>query len=276
LTTTLPHNANRLIDTSERAAVDEWDELLGLQVDLFAAVEFNCLSRMEAWAHAQSVLEVGCGNGRYLAQLRSRFPKKDYVGIDLSPGLIAIANQRHRRSGLRFEQGDFLGTRPLPRCDLMILRFVVQHLDSFDAIIKRAAEGLEPKGSVIIIECDVARSAVSPPMPLFSGLLAAFEAHQSAEGRLRARLDQLATVIESLNAWRIASDAWISVSARGPFLGTKTEAVFEKWIDLCERAGGFAYPFDETREEVARWGHDGAASSMIALRMVELAYDRGA
>jgi trans-aconitate methyltransferase len=47
------------------------------------------------------VLDVGCGLGDYADYLRDRFAKVDYVGIDLSRGMIAHARERRRNLDVR-------------------------------------------------------------------------------------------------------------------------------------------------------------------------------
>ena len=54
---------------------------------------------------------------------------------------------------------------------------------------------------------------------------------------------------------------------------SQTIATFGRWIDLCERAGGFDYPFAEARSEIAAWGQRQAAFSRIVLRVINLTVD---
>lgn len=46
---------------------------------------------------AKHVLDAGCGAGHALDPLRSRYPDMDYIGIDASPALLAVANERHAK-----------------------------------------------------------------------------------------------------------------------------------------------------------------------------------
>lgn len=266
-----PYRASPLLDTTENAAASLWDELLTLQVDLFLAHELLCLEALGGWHRARDVLEAGCGNGHYLSRLHALYPEKTYLGIDLSPALIAAAARR-TASGLSFRQADFLADSPLPASDLLILRFVVQHLRSFEAIFDRAARILRPRGALVIVESDLGRSALHPPAPLFAGLLATHEDHQARHGRLRTRLQDLPATVDRLPDWCIAADHYVTVPRLGPHCGTPTVAMFSRWIDLCERAGGFDYPFERTRAEIAAWAQSPASFSRITLRVIELAF----
>lgn len=53
------------------------------------------------------VADVGCGTGRVTAHLHGLGLSLDVFGIDLSPGMVAVARQEH--PGLRFEEGSMLG-----------------------------------------------------------------------------------------------------------------------------------------------------------------------
>ncbi len=53
----------------------------------------------------QSVLEVGCGRGGGAAFLARHRGPKEYVGLDVSPKLVAYCNRFHRVPGLSFVAG---------------------------------------------------------------------------------------------------------------------------------------------------------------------------
>lgn len=46
-----------------------------------------------------SILDVGCGGGLFTLRLASRFPQAKVVGIDISKGAIAIANENLLKNG---------------------------------------------------------------------------------------------------------------------------------------------------------------------------------
>src|SRR3954451_2995049 len=104
---TAQHRRNDFLDTSTTPASDQWDDLLSLQVELFLPQELDFLRGHPAWRAASTVLDVGCGNGYYLAQLQSFFPEKAYIGIDVSRELIDVAHRRYARDGIRFKHDDF-------------------------------------------------------------------------------------------------------------------------------------------------------------------------
>ena len=267
---TVQQKFNTLLDTSTATAADQWDDLLSLQVQLFLPQELDFLRGHPAWRAAESVLDVGCGNGYYRSQVRSFFPEKSYLGIDVSHELVDVAQRRHSGDGLRFERDDFFtGTQNRP-FDVILLRFVLQHLDDFPAILAAAARRLRPGGSLFIVEPSLAESETWPATPLFTGLLEAFERRQSEFGRLRTKIADIGGLIAGHPHWRLTRQTALSVPRLGPFAGSATLATFGRWIDLCERAGGFDYPFGEARSEIADWGRSTAAFSRIVLRVINL------
>lgn len=121
------------------------DLLLTINREFYAAQaqEFSA-SRAQGWPGfsrvldrvaqgAPRVLDVGCGNGRFVATLRKRFPDAHYVGIDGSDALLAVARERFASANTRFVQADFVGARtaqalPEGPYDLVTLFAVLHHV----------------------------------------------------------------------------------------------------------------------------------------------------
>ncbi len=266
---TAPTRRNAFLDTSTREAAGRWNDLLTLQVDLFLQHEAAHLETFAAWRQARSVVDVGCGNGYYLSRLAARDPGKAYTGIDLSPQLIAQAEQRRGTDRVRFEQRDFL-KNGAPAADLIVLRFVLQHLPDLAAVLARAKQALPQSGAVVVIDPDFAESTCSPPLPLFTGMFAAFEAWRASLGLLRGGGLSLAQRVAALPDWRVTSDAVVHVVQAAPFQGSTMAATFQAWIEMCRRAGGFDYPFDAALAEVDAWSKRAEATSSVALRITLL------
>jgi tRNA (uracil-5-)-methyltransferase TRM9 len=84
---------------------------------------------------SHSILDVGCGNGRFATTLRKRLPPGfRYVAVDASPVLVSRAR---RSSGGSAFVADFVA-RPLPvipraqRFDLIVLFGVLHHVPSWE------------------------------------------------------------------------------------------------------------------------------------------------
>jgi SAM-dependent methyltransferase len=100
---------------------------------------------------ARSLLDVACGTGKHLAELRARFP--DAWGLDLDEGLLAVA--RERLPELAFHHGDMtsfdLGRRfDAVTCLFSAIGYAVTE-DRLRAAIAAMASHLEP-GGVLLVE----------------------------------------------------------------------------------------------------------------------------
>jgi SAM-dependent methyltransferase len=90
------------------------------------------------------VLELGCGTGDLLAALEPRYG----VGIDVSPGVIEAARQRH--PGLIFEIADAHEFRHEEKFDAVILSDLIGSLYDVQAVLERVKEICKPDGRVIM------------------------------------------------------------------------------------------------------------------------------
>ena len=189
-------NHSLFLDTSTKIALAEWNDLLRLQVDFFAPSELDFLAAFGPWKAANRVLDVGCGNGRYTSALRTRFPRKTYIGIDLSEGLIREAQRNDASIG--FQVANFLEYRPYSRHDLIVMRFLVQHLTNFGDVLEAGERLLRPGGGLLVIEPDVHSSKNTPATPLFEELLSKFEKCRDNGGRMRRRIADPQTLVSEV------------------------------------------------------------------------------
>jgi hypothetical protein len=147
---------------------------------------------------------------------------------------------------------------------------VLQHLQDLGAVLEQARAALDPGGSLVVIDPDFAESSCSPPAPLFMGMFAAFEQWRGRLGLLRDGNRRLADRMRQFGDWRVTADDLVRVAHVAPFRNSVPAATFAAWIDLCQRAGGFDYPFDAAREEIAHWSDRDDARSSVALRVTVL------
>jgi SAM-dependent methyltransferase len=265
----LGDRSRRFLATADQRSADDWNRLLENQVDVILADEMTLFQSTPEWLAARSVIDAGCGNGYFLSKIAAHFPEKDYLGIDLSPELVALARKRHPRR--TFIAGDFF-TAGLGRADVVLMRFLVQHLSDFAAVLRRSAELLLPGGSLVIVESDLARSQLLPQPRTFVAMLVEHQRASAATGSVRMRL--LATPGELVRAtgepWRLVATRDTSTARAGPFAGSKLLAVFNGWVDLAERSEMFPFDFDAVRRELAQWGGQEAACVSLATRMFVL------
>jgi len=97
-----------------------------------------------------SLIDVGCGDGRFLQEVDALFPAKRLVGIDDSDQAIALA--RRMNPALSYEHLDMLRTPPEEQFDVATLLEVIEHVppDSLEKFIASVAQVLRPGGRLII------------------------------------------------------------------------------------------------------------------------------
>src|SRR5215468_10233302 len=258
----------RFLSTAAPRSAADWDSLLAYQVDLAFPQELKFLVSLNAWRDAAWVLDAGCGNGYYLSRLREFFPEKRYFGVDISPELVTIAARRH--PDIAVTMTDFTKYAPDRRFDLIIMRFLVQHLKDFGAVLDAADRLLTPTGRLLIIESDLAASGHHPDLPAFTEMLHTFARVSGEQGAIKPRLltNAEALVRETDPLWSIEQQESIASPHIGPFGGSKLLAIYQLWIDLCERSNMFRFDFERVRDELERWSHDPATFSNVALRMI--------
>jgi trans-aconitate methyltransferase len=259
----------RFLDTSSIEALAAWNDLLRLQVEVFAADELAFLARFAPWQNAMDILDVGCGNGLYLSALRSRFRGKSYTGIDVSAGLIAEA--RANDASIEFAVADFFDFVPDRKFDLIMMRFLIQHLTNFTAVLDRCSGLVGPQGGVLIIEPDLGNSRNDPPTPLFEDLLLKFERSRNDNGRMRIRITDPDQLLSGSQDWEVIANQAVEIQPSAPSAQRAAGVLFLRWVDTFERSGLLEYPFRETREELKRWADAAGASTTITLRAVYLA-----
>jgi SAM-dependent methyltransferase len=100
---------------------------------------------------ARSLLDVACGTGKHLAELRARFP--DAEGLDLDEGLLAVA--RERLPAVTFHHGDMTSFELRRRFDVITCLFSAIGYagteERLHAAIGAMARHLEP-GGVLLVE----------------------------------------------------------------------------------------------------------------------------
>jgi 2-polyprenyl-3-methyl-5-hydroxy-6-metoxy-1,4-benzoquinol methylase len=102
------------------------------------------------------VVEVGCGSGVLLVELRTR----GYECIGVEPDEQTAEWGRESR-GLDVRPG-FFPDVDLPKCDLFLAFDVIEHALDPEAFMKEVAQLLNP-GSVAIIQTPIDRYGYQPP-----------------------------------------------------------------------------------------------------------------
>jgi demethylmenaquinone methyltransferase/2-methoxy-6-polyprenyl-1,4-benzoquinol methylase len=111
-----------------------------------------------------AALDVATGTGKVAADLHRRVaPFGRVLGVDLSPGMIAVAQERYRgRDGLGFVVGDALA---LPAEDAVFdaatIAFGMRNLPDYVAGFTEMARAVRPGGRVLCLEIARPRSRLA-------------------------------------------------------------------------------------------------------------------
>jgi SAM-dependent methyltransferase len=138
------------VSTANRDSYDRWADLYDGYANSTVAIDDLYFPPVYAHLSGLRVLDIGCGTGRHtlrLAQAGNRV-----TGIDLSPGMLAVA--REKLSGLDAEliEGDVLSA-PLPGTyDAVVTALVLEHIAEPAAFFSRVADLLTPGGGFYLSE----------------------------------------------------------------------------------------------------------------------------
>jgi SAM-dependent methyltransferase len=138
------------------------------------AGEAAALGAVDRWAHG-AVLDIGMGGGRTTGLLTPR--ARSYVGVDVSPEMVALARRRFPGADLRV--GDARELRGLPDQHFDLVCFSYNGLDALDhadrgSALAEMARVVAPEGRVLFSSLNLdGVSYDERPWRLRGGLLSA-------------------------------------------------------------------------------------------------------
>ncbi len=129
--------------------LDEQQELIA-DYDQYAEQAAELLLR--ACPNGENALEIGPGDGQFLAELASHF--QQVVGLDNAEAMLAVARQTvAKRSNVQLILGDWPATADtLATVDAVVLNMVLHHLPSPASAIRAAARQLNKGGTLLITD----------------------------------------------------------------------------------------------------------------------------
>ncbi|NBD23118.1 methyltransferase domain-containing protein [Paenibacillus sp. T1] len=148
--------------------------MLTLTTKLFFQQEDSLLHR-EYLSHASNLLDIGCGNGAYLEEIKQHYPHLHCIGLEKDGRIFRYAEQRSK-PGLEFVHADYREmAAPAAPFDVVIARLIVTHLTDLEQFFAWLGSITHETSTIIIIDLDDAATGPAPPacLPLFESLFRA-------------------------------------------------------------------------------------------------------
>ena len=99
-------------------------------------------------------IELGCGPGRFLAELARDYPHITFTGIDINSGMIEHAQERHRLPNLRYELRDITANGGTS-AELVFSIDVLHHVHDLERFCRAVRQRMPPDGVWLAVEPNV-------------------------------------------------------------------------------------------------------------------------
>ncbi|MGH7910168.1 MAG: trans-aconitate 2-methyltransferase [Candidatus Dormibacteraceae bacterium] len=106
---------------------------------------FDLLQAVGA-SHPASVVDLGCGPGNLTATLAERWPQAAVLGVDLSAGMLAAAQEHAVPGRVEFVRGDLREWVPEAPVDVMVSNAALQWVPDHRTLLARWVARLNPEG----------------------------------------------------------------------------------------------------------------------------------
>jgi len=93
-----------------------------------------------------TLVEVGCGEGRVLERIVNTFPHRNIIGFDGSHRAVELG----RRKGLAISQKIIHNNDRLPKADIYLLLGVLEHVENIENFLSSVISALNENGRIII------------------------------------------------------------------------------------------------------------------------------
>jgi SAM-dependent methyltransferase len=140
----IPYEENDFHQMSLKAEGQK-EENRTLPSDWKNALDISLRMIQQVLPQGGTVLDIGCGEGVFLEQVRNA----GYEAIGLEPSLAAALRGRER--GLQILQGRFESDKCYPKADLVVMAHVLEHIHDFKATLAKVAE-VAPGGYLLLMQ----------------------------------------------------------------------------------------------------------------------------
>ena len=85
----------------------------------------------------ESILDIGCGDGRTTAEIASRVPEGSIIGIDQSANMVNAATKTYKNiRNLSFRKADAVNFKPEQQFDIIISFFALHWIADQEKLFK--------------------------------------------------------------------------------------------------------------------------------------------
>jgi len=142
-------NSKSIGDIYNKEKVSRYYEMIGGNIEVKSEDDKYLMDTLSKNLEGKSVLDLGCGNGRY-SELFCKFGAEKVIALDLSEEMINEAQKRKVKNGLtqlKLIRAD-INDMPLAkhRFDLVFSRFSLMYGKKLDSIIEKIGHILKDKG----------------------------------------------------------------------------------------------------------------------------------
>ena len=136
------------LSTFYDSAWEQWNDMI--KYSPAPRIRREKLIRWLSRISPSSLLDVGCGNGEFLVEIRRTIPAIELTGADISPAVIET--NRARFPDMQFYELD-LNREALPvRFNVVVCMEVLEHCSDYRAVMQRLAAMTE-KYLIITVPC---------------------------------------------------------------------------------------------------------------------------
>ncbi len=132
-----------------------WNAILALQAELYHQREIAYIKANFAWwQQAETVIDIGAGNGDYITRLARQFPDKRFYAVEVNNDFVMASQQRNSLHNLSFNNGNiYTFDKKLEQTfDVALLHIVLEHLNDTALALQNIYRYLKPGGRLIITD----------------------------------------------------------------------------------------------------------------------------
>jgi SAM-dependent methyltransferase len=130
-----------------------FDQMLTITTEMFFDIEEELFLRRLDAQKPLSILDVGCGNGEYLARVSRRYPQWRCTGLEMDARIYRYAEGK-QSSRLSFHLSSYEQFESLETYDCVIVRLTAAHLEDRAHFMRWLRERTHLGSLILIIDAD--------------------------------------------------------------------------------------------------------------------------